>query len=106
VKLNRKTGKRVVHRYMTNAGKTYQQEVWAASFGKGRVDGRVGVRISLYPPDHAKRDIDNFVKVLLDGLTKAGVWEDDEQIDLLTIARQRVSPPDGWCSVEVVSLGA
>ena len=49
--------------------------------------GRLRVELLLYPPDRRRRDIDNYAKSLLDSLTKAGVWEDDSQIDELTIKR-------------------
>lgn len=40
----------------------------------------VQVTVILYPPDRAKRDLDNFLKAMFDSLTHAGVWEDDSQI--------------------------
>ncbi len=42
-----------------------------------------------YPPDKRRRDIDNPCKALLDALTHAEVWEDDSQIDLMTISRMK-----------------
>ena len=50
--------------------------------------GRLGVNIRLYPPTNAKRDVDNFLKAVLDLMTKAGVWEDDSQVDQLTVSRE------------------
>jgi crossover junction endodeoxyribonuclease RusA len=45
------------------------------------MQGPLAVRVILAPPNKAKRDQDNFAgKVLLDALTKAGVWNDDSQI--------------------------
>jgi len=49
---------------------------------------RLEVRIELFPPDNRRRDIDNYTKCVLDSLTKSGVWEDDSQIDKLTIIRR------------------
>lgn len=49
--------------------------------------GRMAVEITVYPPDRRRRDLDNVAKCLLDSLTKAGVWRDDEQIDMLMIRR-------------------
>jgi len=49
--------------------------------------GRLAVDIYVNPPDKRKRDLDNIPKALLDALTHAGIWEDDSQIDQLTITR-------------------
>lgn len=51
---------------------------------------RLAVQITLCPPDKRKRDIDNYLKATLDALTKAGAWEDDEQIDWLSVKRGAV----------------
>lgn len=48
------------------------------------------VDVELRPPTRAKRDIDNYLKALLDSLTHADVWVDDSQIDELTVRRGRV----------------
>lgn len=51
--------------------------------------GRLRVHIELYPPCRRKRDVDNFLKGLLDAITHSGhIWEDDEQIDELTVIRK------------------
>ena len=66
--------------------------------------GRLHVTVRLYMPDRRRRDIDNAAKALLDALTKAGVWVDDEQIDLLTISRGDVVK-GGRCCVTVREIG-
>jgi len=40
-------------------------------------------------PDKRKRDIDNYLKILLDSLT-GKVWVDDCQIDCIVISREEV----------------
>ena len=50
-------------------------------------DQRLFVEITLHVPDKRKRDLDNYLKALFDALTKAGLWEDDSQIDQLHIYR-------------------
>lgn len=35
----------------------------------------------LHPPDRRIRDIDNYVKPMLDSLTMSNVWEDDKLVD-------------------------
>ena len=50
-------------------------------------DHKLNVTVVLHMPDKRTRDLDNYMKALLDALTKAGVWEDDSQIDQLAIYR-------------------
>ena len=57
-----------------------------------KLDFRLTVHVILYPPDKRCRDLDNYMKALLDALTKAGLWIDDEQIDELAIMRGVVIP--------------
>jgi crossover junction endodeoxyribonuclease RusA len=48
------------------------------------------VHIDYWPPTRRKSDLDNQFKAILDSLTAAGVWDDDSQIDELSIARKPV----------------
>ena len=43
------------------------------------------VHLVLFPPNRAKRDLDNFQKALFDGLTHAGIWKDDSQVKRMTV---------------------
>lgn len=52
--------------------------------------GRLRVNLVVHPPDHARRDIENICKPLLDALQFAGVYEDDNQIDQLWVQRAGV----------------
>ena len=58
-------------------------------FGKKRLK----LVIKCYPPDHAKRDLDNLGKVLLDTMENAELFKDDEQIDDLRFIRKEVLYP-------------
>lgn len=58
-----------------------------------KLDIRLSVQVILYPPDRRCRDLDNYMKALLDALTQANVWVDDEQIDELAIMRGKVVNP-------------
>jgi len=51
------------------------------------VSGRLSLAMVLNPPTLRKYDIDNFNKALFDGLTHAGFWVDDEQIQRLSISK-------------------
>jgi crossover junction endodeoxyribonuclease RusA len=75
---------------ISDRGRKFRSDVQAV-VGKARtMDGRLSVEIEVYPPDKRKRDIDNVCKATLDALAKAGVYRDDEQIDMLLITRQQV----------------
>lgn len=52
------------------------------------VDYRICLVVEVFPPDLRRRDLDNCCKGLLDSLTKAGVWTDDELIDDLRVIRR------------------
>lgn len=49
--------------------------------------GRHAVSVTAFPPDRRRRDLDNLLKALLDALAHAGVYADDESIDLLMVRR-------------------
>lgn len=70
-------------------GREYQQHVMGCCLEAGvkRLDGRLAVSIIAYPPDSRKRDLDNLLKPILDGLCHGGVYEDDSQVDSITIER-------------------
>lgn len=80
---------------VSDAGRAYRARVLelalhhrlAGSFGSARLS----VSLELTMPDNRRRDIDNTAKALLDALTAAGVWTDDEQIDRLLIERRGVT---------------
>jgi crossover junction endodeoxyribonuclease RusA len=53
---------------------------------------KLSVTINLFPPDKRKRDIDNILKCLLDSIEHANVYENDNQIDMLTVIRRQNIP--------------
>lgn len=72
--------------------------------GAKQFKGRLQVRVQLHPADRRKRDIDNSMKALLDGLQSAGVYEDDSQIDRLMIERRGIEK-GGVAVVTITELG-
>lgn len=90
-------------RFVGTKGRQFRQAVLEASEGVQKVDGRISMRIELYPPDRRIRDIDNITKALLDACMHAGCYEDDSQIDELHIIRREVRK-GGGCSVTITAL--
>ncbi len=63
-------------------------------------DKRLQMQVTLYPRDRRKQDIDNRIKALWDALTDAGVFDDDEQIDILIVQRGEIRK-GGGCLVMI-----
>lgn len=91
-------------RVLTKDGRLYrwavQQEVNKIKPPKFETE-RLSVQIDAFPPDRRKRDLDNMLKCALDGLTGAGLWEDDSQIDHLSIRRLSIG---GFLRVKICEV--
>jgi crossover junction endodeoxyribonuclease RusA len=64
---------------------------------------RLQMQVTLYPRDRRKQDIDNRIKALWDALADAGVFDNDEQIDVLMIQRGEIKK-GGGCLVLIEIL--
>jgi crossover junction endodeoxyribonuclease RusA len=76
-------------------GRQYRDDVQAVVLchpRRQRFTGRLRVLAELWVPDKRRRDVDNSLKAILDSVTHAGLWDDDEQIDDLRIVRAGVRP--------------
>jgi crossover junction endodeoxyribonuclease RusA len=92
---------------ISGAGKRYRADIMQSVKIPPGWDNaaRFGVSITLYPPTRAKRDLDNYLKPLLDSLQHARVFLNDEQVDDLRICRAHVVD-DGMLDVFVQKLEA
>jgi len=61
---------------------------------------RLEMKVVLYPRDRRKQDIDNRIKALWDALADAGVFDNDEQIDILLVERGEIKK-GGGCLVMI-----
>lgn len=66
-------------------------------------DNRIELTITVCPPDRRRRDISNIIKILEDSLVDAGVFDDDEQVDVLLVQRGNIVK-NGRCTVFVEVL--
>lgn len=76
---------------LSKKGREYKERIAGLMGEKPAMltDARLMVQIRLFMPDLRRRDVDNYNKILLDSLS-GYVWEDDSQIDILTISRDEV----------------
>jgi crossover junction endodeoxyribonuclease RusA len=67
----------------------YKREIklWALFWKRPCLKGRISISIQAYPPDKRARDIDNLLKITIDSLQHANLFENDSQIDKITIER-------------------
>jgi len=65
-------------------------------------DARLEILVALHAPDKRIRDIDNVLKPLLDALVQAKLFNDDSQVDMLTVIRKEYIA-GGQCQVVVRS---
>ncbi len=92
-------------RYLTDGHRSFRTDVaWQVAKQRlGRIDGRLAIRIDLYPSDNRRWDIDNRAKAVLDALQHAGVFKDDSAVDDLHITRQ-IAGNEAWAAVTVSVL--
>lgn len=82
-------GKLAGRHLISEKGREYRQAVIdeVSRYRLAKMEGKLSVHIDAFPPDNRRRDLDNMMKGLLDGLVHAQVIEDDSQIDKLSIER-------------------
>lgn len=67
-------------------------------------DSRLSVHIDCYAPDRRKRDLDNLIKSIQDSLQHACVFNDDNQIDRLSIWRHYPTPQFEGCVIVTITV--
>jgi len=77
-------------RYISPAGVMFTEEVsFIVKNKKPRTfgDKQVAISVMIHPRSKRKFDLDNTLKAILDALMKAGMYDDDSQIEYIEIAR-------------------
>lgn len=74
---------------------------WNDKFGMLALNGRLRVTINVYTDRHAKQDVDNLAKSILDGMQRAGAFsQGDEQVYSLGVVKHASTVDLGvWVSV-------
>jgi Holliday junction resolvase RusA-like endonuclease len=77
---------------------------WNDNYGMLALNGRLRVTINVHTDRHAKQDVDNLAKSILDGMQRAGAFsEGDEQVYSLGVVKHAAT--DNLCVwVSVVAL--
>lgn len=100
--MNHAWGQCGTRKYLKKAGVEFRKSVSEAVAEQGqKITGRLAIFLSLYAPTKRKYDIDNRIKACLDALQLAGVFDDDEQVDVLWVQRKEVMK-GGLCKVVIV----
>lgn len=70
------------YKYLNNAGRSYRKDVLAlfGSFKEPHFEGKCKLTVTWYMRDRRRRDIDNYLKALLDVLDHMNCYKDDEQV--------------------------
>jgi len=70
-------------------GRKYREKVIStlAKLGIKKFTEKLHIHIEVFPPDKRRRDLDNLLKPMLDALEHGDLYDNDFQIDHLTIVR-------------------
>lgn len=85
-------------RYVSKTGVAFKEAVsnYVAEYNVPKLgNARLEFQVTLYPRDRRKQDIDNRIKALWDALAEAGVFDNDEQIDILIVHRGEIKKGGG-----------
>jgi crossover junction endodeoxyribonuclease RusA len=85
-------------RYVSKAGVLFKKQVsdYVIEYRVPKLGAaRLEMKVVLFPKDRRKQDIDNRIKALWDALADAGVFDNDEQIDVLMVERGEIKKGGG-----------
>jgi Holliday junction resolvase RusA-like endonuclease len=76
-------------------------EAWNQTYGMLSLNGKLRVTINVHTDRHAKQDVDNLAKSILDGMQRAGAFIDgDHQVYSLGVVKHPAETELGvWVSV-------
>lgn len=83
---------------ISKAGREFKEKVsdYVAEYRVPKLgNARIWMKVVIFPKDRRRQDIDNRIKALWDALSDAGVFDDDEQIDVLHIERGEIKKGGG-----------
>lgn len=87
-------GKSHGQKFLSKKGKEYKQSMkyLLASDDMDPITYPIRIRIELFPPNKAVRDLDNYIKPILDGLKFVEIIEDDSLINKLVVIKNAPNP--------------
>jgi len=92
--------------YLSKRGRDYKLESETKIMGKSGFyfgKARLSFCVKAYQPDKRKRDLDNILKPLIDVFNKI-VFDDDSQIDYISIERKHDGSKKGVVLVTITEL--
>lgn len=95
-------------RFISSKGKKFRADTAEAVLEQlpdVHIDHKVLVEVVLYMPDKRVRDVANYMKALMDAISKAELWEDDVLIDQLFIYRGALCKDNPHAFVRIGTAG-
>lgn len=97
-------------RYLSAREKAFNAMVQATAIDEANgklpkpLKGRVQFSIFLHAATLMKYDIDNYAKAVIDGCVRAGLMDNDHQIDKLYVERGKVWKGVGGCRIVISEI--
>jgi crossover junction endodeoxyribonuclease RusA len=91
---------------ISREGRVYRETAVAlVRAGQHLAIGRAPCNVSIvaWMPDARRRDVDNLLKAPLDALAHAGLYDDDSQIQMLTVRKAAIDRANPRIEITVVA---